>query len=107
MKSIIFIFVVSILSLLADVLLKRASDSNGTKPLLMGVVLYMINAVFWFIAYKYSKFSTVGVVYSLLTIFASIGVGIIMFRDRIVFREVLGIVFGIIALVLLSGKTGS
>ncbi len=104
MNGVAIIIIVSLISLIGDVVLKKASDNGNMYLLGLGVFLYAIDAVMWFFAYKYSKFSTVGVLYSLLIIFASITIGILFFKEKIVFKEVVGIIFGLVSLLLLTGK---
>lgn len=96
------ILIVSGFSLLADVVLKRAADVNNMFLLVLGCGLYVLDAIFWFYAYKYSKFSTVGVNYSLIILLLSVLIGIFVFKEKINTQEVVGIVLGILAIIFLS-----
>ncbi len=104
MNGISTIVIVAIFSIIADVVLKKSSENNNMFLLGLGIFLYMIDAVLWFLAYKYSKFSTVGVIYSILMIIISIIVGIMFFKEKIELKEMFGIGLGIISLFLLAGK---
>lgn len=103
MSGTTIIVIVSLVSLIADVILKKASDTSNMLLLGFGVLMYAFDALLWFYAYKYSKFSTVGILYSLIVILTSILIGVLFFKEKVVFKEVMGIVFGLVALVLLSG----
>ncbi len=104
MNGISIIVIVSLISLVGDVVLKKASENNNMMLLGLGILLYSIDAAMWFYAYKYSKFSTVGIIYSLLIIFASILIGILFFKEKIVLKEIIGICFGLVSLFLLAGR---
>ena len=103
MNGLIIIILVSLFSLIADIVLKKSADGHGVIYLYLGMALYVLDAFLWFVAYKYSKFSTVGVMYSLLIIFATVAVGVFYFKERIGVTEIIGLVFGLIAIILLSG----
>lgn len=96
------IVLVSIFSILADIILKKAADNNNYIFLIIGCGLYVLDAFFWFIAYKYSKFSTVGILYSLSVVFLSVLTGIFYFKERINIVEVIGLVLGFVSIILLS-----
>jgi drug/metabolite transporter (DMT)-like permease len=104
MNAILIIVIISVISLFADVVLKKASSDNNIFLIILGCMLYVVDALGWFYAYKYSKFSTVGIIYSLVVIFCSIAIGLFLFKEKIVLKEILGICFGAIALILLSGR---
>lgn len=104
MSGIAIILLVSVVSLLADLFLKKASDINNNFMLFLGIFLYAIDALLWFYAYKYSKFSTVGIIYSLFIIFSSILIGIFFFKEKIALKEVIGIGLGIVAMYLLTAS---
>jgi drug/metabolite transporter (DMT)-like permease len=102
MNSLLLIFFVSIFSLFADVVLKKAADKNSYLLLAAGCILYMLDGILWFVAYKYSKFSTVAIVYSIFIILLSVLIGIFYFKEKINSVEIIGIVLGFASIFLLS-----
>lgn len=92
----------SAVAIWADVVLKAAANGKNYWMLFFGACLYFGQALFWYEAYKVGKFSTVAIVYSIFTIILSIILGLVLFHEKIGAREVVGIVLGIIAVILMT-----
>ncbi len=94
--------IISLGAIAADVILKRASQTNNYWFVCIGVILYALDALLWFWVYKTAKFSTVGIVYSVFTIVLSVGIGVLYFKEQLGVRELIGIVLGLSSIYLLS-----
>lgn len=94
--------ITSAVAIWADVILKAAANGKNYWLLLLGACLYFVQAIFWYEAYKVGKFSTVAIVYSIFTIILSIGLGVVLFQEKVGVREIVGIVLGIIAVILMT-----
>ena len=82
--------------------MKQSAVSKNVWFLVIGIILYGIDAYFWYLIYKTEKFSTVAVVYSVFTILLSIVLGVLLFHEKISVREIAGILLGISSVALLS-----
>lgn len=98
----VWTFVISLITVCIDAMLKQAAVTKNTSLLSLGVFLYGVDAVLWYWVYKTAKFTTVGIVYSLFTILLSIGIGMYVFHEHLGVREVAGVVLGCLSIVLLS-----
>ncbi len=94
--------IVSMITIVGDFILKKSADTNHVMLLIGGIVLYVLNAILWFWVYKIGQFSTVGVLYSLFTVFFSVAIGTLYFHESLGAKEVLGIAMGITSLLLLG-----
>ena len=99
---IIWTLILSAVAILGDVCLKHSAVSKNVWFLVIGIILYSIDAYFWYLIYKTEKFSTVAVVYSVFTILLSIVLGVLLFHEKISVREIAGILLGISSVALLS-----
>ena len=99
----IWTFIISLMALIGDVLLKKAAIGHSNNLLVSGIGCYIINAVLWYVLYKNIKFSTVAIIYSVFTILLSIIIGILYFNEHLGIKEIIGIILGVISLILLSG----
>ena len=67
------------------------------------ILVDVISITAWLPAiFQKSQLSITGVVWSLASLMLTVGVGILMFNEKLTLIRILGIFFGIIALILLS-----
>ena len=95
----------SIITVLADVLIKRASlqaGFSGWHLLLAGAVIYALTAAGWFLVMRRIKLSTLGVLYGVSCVLLLTLVSVFYFKERISPIEVVGITLAIISLIILA-----
>jgi len=103
-----FTFVTAIIVIGADTILKIAAD--GGRPVLsshvlVGCALYAVSALFWLFAMRHVTLAQAGVVYSMLSLLALCAIGALWFEEVLGPREFLGIIFALIAMVLMVRVT--
>ncbi|MEM9792351.1 MAG: hypothetical protein AAF848_05365, partial [Pseudomonadota bacterium] len=91
-------------TLVGDYLLKVASLKNGLASFAFvgGAAMYMASAVGILFAMRQMSLASVGVYYSVLTILAMTALGVLVFGEQLLPREVLGIGFAIASLVCMA-----
>lgn len=89
---------VILLTLIGDYFLKlaaiapdRAGGLTEGQAFGLGVVMYFFSAIAVVIALRHMPVATFGVWYSVLTILAMAAMGVLLFEERLAFRDVLGI----------------
>ena len=87
------------LTVLADVLIKRAADQNQMLGLFFagGAALYALSSFGWFYALRTLKLSTLGGIYSLSTVVMLVLAGVIFFNEKLTPVEI-----GVVAVAILS-----
>lgn len=79
------------------------SLSPTTPKALLLVVFYILGSLAWLPAiYKGQSLSIIGSIWNLICMAVTLCVGIIMFREQINHFQVVGLVFGVIAIILLN-----
>lgn len=93
--ALIIVIVLSVLSVLADVLIKRAADKNQMLSLdfVLGATIYGLSGFGWFYALRSLKLATLGGVYALSTLVLVVISGIVFFREKLSLLE-----YGIVAM---------
>jgi drug/metabolite transporter (DMT)-like permease len=56
-----------------------------------GAILYMLTAAGWMLAMKHLSLATIGVFYSIPTLFLLTSLGVLVFRETLTLRDVAGI----------------
>ena len=93
------------LATLGDYFLKLASLESRVlqnKWFVVGCLIYTAGAFGWVFVLQHSKLATIGVVYSLATVLLLALLGVFVFGERLNPYEVVGIVFAILSILLLS-----
>jgi len=72
------------------------------KLFLLGLLVYAATAFSWFFVLKYLKFSTVGIYYSLSSLFFLVIIGHFYFKESLSIYEIFGILLGVISIILLN-----
>ena len=104
MQAVFVTIAFSALGVLGDYFLKLASARD--QPLrsgwfFIGFAVYSSTAFGWVFVMRYLKLATVSVVYSVSMIVLLTALGVIVFRESLNAREVLGLVLAIASLFLL------
>jgi drug/metabolite transporter (DMT)-like permease len=95
----------SLITVYADYLIKKASlltAFNGSFLLLSGMMLYGLTGLGWFFVMRQVKLSTLGVIYGVTCIIALTLISVFVFKERLHFFEVVGIICALVSLVLLA-----
>jgi undecaprenyl phosphate-alpha-L-ara4N flippase subunit ArnF len=103
-----FALVTASIVIIGDFLIKLAADdgkSIWSGYVLIGCLLYAVSAIFWFYAVRHVTLAQAGVAYSMLTLLALCGIGVIWFDEQMFLREYLGIACAIAAMVLMVRVT--
>ncbi len=73
----------------------------GWKLLALGSVLYGVSAIGFFFLMRMYKVFTVGMLHSFAVIFLSIVLSLVVFKEKINAREILGLILGVASVCLL------
>ena len=95
----------SAVGIVGDYFLKRASGEASplsTPTFLIGLALYSSTAFAWVFVMRYLKLATIGVIYSVCMILMLTTMGFLFFDETLNRYEVVGIVFAIASIILLS-----
>ena len=95
----------SAVGIVGDYFLKRASGEASplaTPAFLVGLALYSSTAFAWVFVMRYLKLATIGAIYSVCMILMLTTMGFLFFDEILNRYEVVGIVFAIASIVLLS-----
>lgn len=105
LSALVIVILLAAVGVLGDYFIKLSSKAPSfisNPPFYVGMIIYALTAVGWFFMMKYIKLSTLGVIYALTTVILLAIVGVIFFREHLSGYDLLGIVLGITALVLLT-----
>ncbi|WP_083194833.1 hypothetical protein [Pararhodobacter sp. CCB-MM2] len=107
MQTTAILVVITILTLIGDYSIKLASNhASGLKApaFFIGALLYGIPAIGWFFLMRTHSLAEIGVFYSAATLILLAGLGFFVFREPLGWREILGLVLALAAvLVMQSG----
>jgi small multidrug resistance pump len=68
---------------------------------ILGTVLYALTALGWFYIMKHIKLSTISVLFAVSSIIFLTFLGVVVFKERLNSREILGIILGLFSVILL------
>jgi len=88
-----------------DVVLKIASEREGTEtlPLIgLGCGIYSLSAVLWFWAMRHTTLAQAAVAYSMFTLLALAAIGAFWFKEDLGGREWAGIGFALASMVMMA-----
>lgn len=94
-----------VMAIAADYFIKVASVRDMpllTWSFVLGAMLYVVSTVGWVYAMKGMSLAQVGVAYSVVTILALAAMGHFVFGEQTTTREMVGIGFAIVALVIMT-----
>ncbi len=101
--ALIIAIVLSIITVLADFFVKRASLEKiiWNKWLILWAIIYWLTAIGWVFVMKNMKLSTLWVVYGISCIILLTLVSIFIFNEKVNIFEIIGILLWIMSIVLL------
>ena len=102
--AVLVTFAFSVIGVLGDYFLKLASACEQplrTSWFYIGFALYASTAFGWVFVMKYLKLATISVLYSVSLVLLLTAIGVVLFRESLSYFEMIGIVFAVVALVLL------
>lgn len=97
--------ILCIVGVVADYYLKIAGERREfivLRPFLIGVTLYSITAIGWFLVLKYIKMVPLGVIYSVTIVVLFTTLGIFRFQEELGVREIAGLSCAIASLLLMA-----
>jgi small multidrug resistance pump len=110
MKILLFLLVVanSAITAYADYQMKLASSRplSQVKYFSMGMVLYMITGIGWYVLIKHVKLSSIGVVYGVTTVILLALFGVFGFNEKLSLVEMIAIVLGLVSILILAPRFG-
>lgn len=106
--AIVIVELLCIAGVTADYYLKIAGDGPSFinyRIFFIGLVINASTAIGWFYAFKYMKVVQIGVLYSVSNILLLTILGVFIFREELLPREMLGIVLALASMVLMARFT--
>ena len=100
---------ICLVTVVADYLLKRASDAEATLSswwFLFGFVVYSSTAFGWVYVMRHLKFATLGAVYAISSILLLALVGVLFLGESLHWQEVAGIAMAVGSIILLARFAG-
>ncbi|MEM6622792.1 MAG: hypothetical protein AAF674_11235 [Pseudomonadota bacterium] len=101
--AILIVFVFSALTVLADVLIKKASDQNQlwSPYFIAGALIYGMSAFGWFYALRVLNLATLGGIYSLATVVMIALAGVLIFQEKLQIVEIAVLAMALLSIVML------
>ena len=88
-----------------DYAIKLAVERGHTlaSPVfLAGCGLYALSAVGWFLAMRHISLAQTGVAFSIFSLLALAGLGVVAFGERLAAREILGVILAVCSMLLMA-----
>lgn len=91
------------LTVLADVLIKKAADQNHLWSIffLLGAIIYGLSAFGWFYALRTLNLATLGGIYSLSTVVMIALAGVFVFNEKLATVEYVVLAMSIVSIIAL------
>lgn len=96
-----FVIILSILEICAQMFLKTAIN-NRKIFVLIGVFLYGLIGYIYYLGILQNKFGSMSLAWHIFMAVATIAISIFIFKESYSKREIIGLIFGLISLVLLN-----
>lgn len=106
--SIFVTFLLSIICVVADYFLKRATESNTpfyTHWFLIALVTEVLITFGWIYVMQHIKLATLGALSAIFTVLLLAALGVVVFNESLTGQEILGIFLAVVSLFLLGGST--
>jgi len=104
-RSVLIVVVIACVTVLGDYCLKRASlqeHFHRSTWFWYGCGLYAATAAGWATVMRHMKLATIGVLFAAFSLLFIAALGVVVFDERLSWREAAGIVLAIAAVVLLG-----
>lgn len=102
--AIIIVILLSAVGVVGDAILKLASKETNmfaNRWFVLGAAIFASSAMGWVWAMRHLKLAEIGAIYGAATILLLVVVGVVLFGERLILREVLGICCALAAVLLL------
>ena len=103
-SGLVIVILISAFTALGDICMKFAGNSEkfiNTKWFVLGMSLYLITGVGWFLAMRVVKMSSIGVIYGVTTVILLAIIGVLFFDEKLNSIEIIAIAMGISSITLL------
>jgi undecaprenyl phosphate-alpha-L-ara4N flippase subunit ArnF len=98
-------FLATLVVIAGDYYIKLAVDRGHTlqSPIfLLGCSLYALSAIGWFLALRHISLAQTGVAFSIFSLLALCGMGVVFFEEKLETREMFGIALAVCAMLLMA-----
>ncbi|MGP3699358.1 hypothetical protein [Rhodobacter sp. NSM] len=99
------LLVISIVTLLGDYLIKKATGTEQgllSLTFLVGMLFYGLPAVGWFYLMKSHSLAMLGVLYASSTVLLMAALGVFVFREAFGLREAIGVSLAVASILIMS-----
>jgi drug/metabolite transporter (DMT)-like permease len=94
----ILIIFASIIALLPVYFIKKYIQTNEKYNIIISIILYCILTSLYINIFRKGEISSVYVILQILQILIVVGMGLLLFHEKINIKKILGIIFGIISI---------
>jgi drug/metabolite transporter (DMT)-like permease len=104
-RLILAIISITIITVAGDYFIKLASMASRpvqNKWFVAGCIMYVLSTFGWVYALRHIKLASIGVIYSLSIVVLLAALGVFVFGETLNRYEIAGLVFAVIAIVLLG-----
>ena len=99
-----FSLLTSLLIIVADYSIKVAAEGTGhvtSRPMLLGIALYVISALLWFVTMRHIPLGQAAVAYSMFSLIGLFVLGVVGFGESAEWRDFVGIAMALAAMALM------
>lgn len=100
--AILILLVGGIILTIGDVFMKKWVESNNISLFLIGLFVYLIAMIFLAFSFKYKNIAVASIIFAIFNVIALSLVSWFYFKETLSLMQISGIIFGIIAIVLLE-----
>ncbi len=107
MKTTLITIGLTLILVIADFLIKKATLVKGNYSVLLmviAVILYGLSPIGWYWVMTKYKLLSIGAIYSVLTVVLLTIIGLVFFNEKVSVREVIGLCLAVVSLILLTTK---
>lgn len=107
MTSFLVLAFCTVLTLLGDYCIKLSTETAGglrSPMFILGALFYGIPALGWFYLMSHHSLASVGVFYSAATIVFLAGLGVIVFKEPLGWRDMMGLFLAVAAVFMMSAS---
>ena len=105
MKFIGIFAIVLLTTVYGDMMLKKASMTPSfftSYEFLIGMGIYILEAILWTMMYRYMEFGVMSVIYSVGLVMLSVLLGMVVFHEPLTLVKGIGITLALLSLILMN-----